>query len=55
VDENLNFMAVDVRTYGKQGGGGVFQYSALYQILESLSLKVPEDKVVTKRLRWSSG
>jgi hypothetical protein len=53
VDENLNFMAVDVGTCGKQGGGGVFRYSALFQCLESRSLKLPGDTFVPKRLRWS--
>jgi hypothetical protein len=43
VDTNLKFVTVDLGAFGKQSGGGVFQYSALYQSLETPSLKFPED------------
>jgi len=46
VDANLKFVTVDVGAYGKQSDGGVFRYSALYQSLESRSLKLPEDRVL---------
>jgi len=46
VDANLKFVTVDVGAYGKQSDGGVFRYSALYQSLETRSLKLPEDTVV---------
>ena len=37
---------MDVGAYGKQSDGGVFRYSALYQSLETRSLKLPEDTVL---------
>jgi len=43
VDTNLKFVTVDLGAFGKQSGGGVFQYSSLYQSLEAPSLKFPED------------
>ena len=46
VDANLKFVTVDVGAYGKQSDGGVFRYSALYQSLETRSLKLPEDTVL---------
>jgi hypothetical protein len=46
VDANLKFVTVDVGAYGKHSDGGVFRYSALYQSLETRSLKLPEDTVV---------
>jgi hypothetical protein len=46
VDANFKFVTVDVGAYGKQSDGGVFRYSALYQSLETGSLKLPEDTVV---------
>jgi hypothetical protein len=46
VDTNLKFVTVDIGASGKQSDGGVFQYSALYQSLETRSLKLPEDTVV---------
>jgi hypothetical protein len=41
VDTNLKFVTVDIGAYGKQSDGGVFRYSALYQSLETRSLKLP--------------
>jgi len=46
VDANLKFVTVDVGAYGKRSDGGVFRYSALYQSLETRSLKLPEDTVL---------
>jgi hypothetical protein len=46
VDANLKFVTVDVGVYGNQSDGGVFRNSALFQILETRSLQVPEDKVL---------
>jgi len=46
VDANLKFVTVDVGAYGKQSDGGVFRYSALYQSLETRSMKLPEDTVL---------
>jgi hypothetical protein len=46
VDANLKFVTVDVGAYGKQSDGGVFRHSALYQSLETRSLKLPEDTVL---------
>ena len=46
VDENLKFVTVDLGAYDKQSNGGVFRNSALYQSLETRSLKVPEDTVL---------
>jgi hypothetical protein len=37
---------VDVRAFGTLSDGGVFRYSALYQSLETRSLKLPEDTVL---------
>jgi hypothetical protein len=48
VDANLKFVTVDVGAYGKQSDGGVFQYLALYQSLETRSLQLPEDTVLPK-------
>ena len=46
MDANLKFVTVDEGAYGKQSDGGVFRYSALYQNLETRSLKLPEDTVL---------
>ena len=46
MDANLKFVTVDVGTYGKQSYG-VFRNSALYQSLETRSLQVPEDTVLS--------
>jgi len=46
VDANLKFVTADVGAYGKQSDGGFFRYSALYQSLETRSLKLPEDMVL---------
>jgi hypothetical protein len=46
VDANLKFVTADIGAYGKQSNGGVFRYSALYQSLETRSLKLPEDAVL---------
>ena len=43
MDSNLKLVTVDVEAYGKQSDGGVFRNSALYQSVESSSLKLPED------------
>ena len=37
---------MDVGAYAKQSDGGVFQYLALYQSLETRSLQLPEDTVL---------
>jgi hypothetical protein len=37
---------VAVGAYGKQRDGGLFGNSAVYQILETRSLQMPEDKVL---------
>jgi hypothetical protein len=34
---------VDLGAYGKKGSAGVFQYSALFQALETQSLKISDD------------
>ena len=47
MDANLKFVTADTGAYGKQSNGGVFRYSALYQSLETRSLKLPEDAVLT--------
>jgi len=47
VDSNLKFVSVDVGAYGKQSDGGDFRNSALYQSLETRSLKLPEDSFAT--------
>jgi hypothetical protein len=47
VDANLKFVTVDVGAFGKQRDGGVFRKSALYQSLETRSLQVPEDTVLS--------
>jgi hypothetical protein len=47
VDANLKFVNVDVGAFGKQSDGGVFRNSALYQSLETRSLQVPEDTVLS--------
>ena len=39
----LKFVTVDVGDSDKQGDGGVFRNLALYQCLETRSLRVPED------------
>jgi hypothetical protein len=46
VDAYLKFVTVDVGAPGKQSDGGFFRNSALYQSLETRSLKVPEDTVL---------
>jgi len=48
VAANLRFVIVDVGgAYGKQKSyGGIFRYSALYQSLETRSLKLSEDTVL---------
>jgi hypothetical protein len=46
VDTNHHFLTVDIGAYSKQDDGGVFQYSALYQNLETQSLKFSEDTVL---------
>jgi hypothetical protein len=46
VDADLKFVTVDIAAFGKQGDGGVFRNSALYQSLETRSLQVPEDTVL---------
>jgi hypothetical protein len=46
LDANLKFVTVDVGAYGKQSDGGTLRNSALYQSLETRSLKVPEDRVL---------
>jgi len=46
VGANLKFVTVDIGAYGKQSDGGLFPYSALYQSLETRSLKLPEDTVL---------
>ena len=46
LDAYLKFVTVDVGAHGKQSDGGVFWYSALYQSLETRSLKLPEDNTV---------
>jgi len=38
---------VDVGAYGKQSDGGVFRNSALYQSLETRSLQVPVNTVLS--------
>lgn len=43
MNTNLKFVTVDLGAFGKQSSGGIFQYSALYQSLETPSLKFPED------------
>ena len=45
-DAYLKCVTVDVGAYGKQSDDGVFRYSALYQSLETRSLKLPEDTVL---------
>jgi hypothetical protein len=45
VKKNIKFVNVEVGACGKQSDGGVFQNSALYQSLETRSLKLPEDAV----------
>ena len=45
MEANLKIGAVDVGALGTQGDGGVFRYSALYQRMETRSLKLPEDTV----------
>jgi len=45
-DANVHFLTVDIGAYSKQGNGGVFRYSALYQSLETRSLKFSEDTVL---------
>ena len=47
MDANLKFVAVDAGAYDKQNDGGVFRNSALYQSLETRSLQVPEDTVLS--------
>ena len=37
---------MEVGAYGTHTDGGVFRYSALYQRLETRSLKLPEDTVL---------
>ena len=37
---------MDVGAYAKQSDGGVFQYLALYQSLETRSLQLPDDTVL---------
>ena len=46
VNANLHLLTVDIGAYTKQSDDGVFQYSALYQSLETRSLKVSEDTVL---------
>ena len=47
VDANLKFVTVNIGAYGKQRDGEVFRYSSLYQSLETRSLKLPEDTVLS--------
>jgi hypothetical protein len=47
VEANLKFVTVDVGAYGKQSDGGVFRYSALYHTLETRSVRLSEDTVVS--------
>jgi hypothetical protein len=49
VDADLKFVTVDVGAYCNQSDGGVFRNSALYQSLETRSLKMPEDTVLRYR------
>jgi len=46
VDADLKIGAVDVGAFGTQRDGGVFRYSALYQRMETRSLKLPENTVL---------
>jgi hypothetical protein len=50
VDANLKFVTVEVGAFGKQSDGGVFRNSAVYQSLETWSLQVPEDTVLSHRV-----
>jgi hypothetical protein len=47
VDACLKFVTVVVEACGKQSDGGVFRNSALYQSLETRSLKLPEARFAT--------
>ena len=47
VDADLKFETVVVEACGKQSDGGVFRNSAVYQSLETRSLKLPEDSFAT--------
>ena len=46
VNSNLKFVTEDVGAYGKQNGSGIFRNSAVYQSLETRSLKLPKDTVL---------
>jgi hypothetical protein len=48
VGADLKMVTVDVAAFGKQSDGGVFRNSALFQSLESRSLQVPEDTVLSQ-------
>ena len=47
VDADLKFETVVVEACGIQSDGGVFRNSAVYQSLETRSLKLPEDSFAT--------
>jgi len=47
VDANLKLVTVYVGAYDKQSDGGVFRNSAQYRSLETRSLQVPVDTVLT--------
>ena len=46
MNTNLKFVTLDLGAFGKQSGGGVFRYAALYQSLETPTLKFSEDKIL---------